>query len=157
MDGLRGSADIQLSNDGAEKMSLIEKSELQGQIIIKKADVQGLLDEKDETRLIEVLKYGGTRAMQMDAAVALGTLGRKRAIKPLAEMIDNRYAWIDIRIYAVRSIGRIGGKEAVEALEEAAEYKDFHGSSEDVEAIRKAAKIALNSVSVGKKWWQFWK
>jgi len=125
--------------------------------VIQKADVKSLLDRKDVNELIDVLKYGGTRAMQMDAAVALGMIGEKKAIEPLFEMINNKYAWIDIRVYAVESLGRIGGRKAIEALKKAAVYKDFHGRSEDVEAIRNAAKNTLNLVSPGKKWWQIWK
>ena len=46
--------------------------------VIQKADVKSLLDRKDVDGLIEVLQYGGTRAMQMDAAVALGMIGENR-------------------------------------------------------------------------------
>lgn len=112
--------------------------------IIQKADVKSLLAKKDVNRLIEVLKYGGTRAMQMDAAIALGMIGDEKAITPLVEIISNHYVWIDIRVCAVQSLGRIGGKKAIEALNKAATYKDFHGRSEDVKAIRDAAKTALN-------------
>ena len=119
--------------------------------VIQQADVKSLLAKKDVNRLIEVLKYGGTRGMQMDAAVALGMIGEKKAITPLVEIINNNYAWIDIRVYAVRSLGWIGGKKAIEALNKAATYKDFYGRSEDIEAIRDAAKTALNLFSHSKK------
>ena len=130
--------------------------------VIQQADVKSLLAGKYVNRLIEVMKYGGTRAMQMDAAVALGMLGDKKAVDPLVEMINSRY-WIDIRVYAVQALGRIGGQKAIEALNQATTYKDFHGRSEDVEAIRTAAKTALallsdsQRFSHAKKWWQFWK
>ena len=130
---------------------------------IQKADVKGLLAGKYVNRLIEVMKYGGTRAMQMDAAVALGMLGDKKAVGPLVEMVNSSSYWIDTRVYAVQSLGKIGGKKAIEALNQATDYKDFHGRSEDVEAIRTAAKTALallsdsQKFSQAKKWWQFWK
>ncbi len=130
--------------------------------VIQQADVKSLLAGKYVNRLIEVMKYGGTRAMQMDAAVALGMIGDKKAITPLVEIINSSY-WIDIRVYAVQSLGKIGGKEAIEALNKTTTYKDFHGRAEDVEAIRAAAKTALNLLSNSKKfshskkWWQFWK
>lgn len=125
--------------------------------VIKEADIKTLLERKEVNALIEVLKFGGTRAMQMDAAVALGKIRDKRAIEPLSEMVNNKYAWIDIRVYAVQSLGSIGGKKAIEALKRAAVYRDFHGNSEDVEAIKNAAKMALNVVSPGKKRWEIWK
>ena len=125
--------------------------------VIQYADVKSLLDRKDVDELIKVMKYGGTRAMQMDAAIALGMIGKKKAIEPLFAMINNPYTWIDIRTYAVQSIGRIGGEKAIEALNKAVAYKDFHGRSEDVEAIRSAAKTALHLVPPSKKWWKFWK
>jgi len=125
--------------------------------VIQQADVKSLLAKKDVNRLIEVLKSGGTDGMKMDAAVALGRIGEKKAITPLVEIINNHYAYIDIRVYAVQSLGMIGGKKAIEALNKAATYKDFHGRSEDVEAIRDAAKTALYYFSHSKKWWQFWK
>ncbi len=125
--------------------------------VIQQADVKGLLTKKDVNRLIEVLKYGGTRSMQMDAAVALGKIGNKKAITPLFEIINSSSYWIGIRVCAVQSLGSIGGKEAFEALNKAANYEDFHGISEDVKAIRDTAKTALNLFSHSKEWWQFWK
>ncbi len=125
--------------------------------VIRDADINSLVTRKDVDELIEVLKYGGTRAMQMDAAIALGMIGKQKAIEPLFKMINNPYAWIDIRVYSVQSLGRIGGKKAIEALNKAAVYKDIHGRTEDVEAIRNAAKTALHLLPPSKKWWKFWK
>jgi HEAT repeat protein len=92
--------------------------------IIKHADVKRLLDEKDVDRLIQVLKYGGTRSMQMDAAVALGRLHDVKAVKPLIEAMNSQYTWFGIRVHAARSLRQIEGKQAKKALEEAAENSD---------------------------------
>ena len=53
---------------------------------IKDADIKSLVAEKDVERLIEVLERGGTRAMQMEAATALGELRDTRAIPALLKM-----------------------------------------------------------------------
>lgn len=115
--------------------------------MIHTADIKGLLKEKNVERLIEVLIKGGTRSLQMGAADALGILGDERAIAPLRRIIDGRYWSIFVRTSSVRALGTIGSSKARQALDEYTEFKDFHGSSEDVNAVREAAKAALKLIS----------
>jgi HEAT repeat protein len=114
---------------------------------IKEADIQGLMAAGDVDQLIAVLERGGTRSMQMDAATALGTLADATAVPALIKMGNHKWHWIGVRVNAIISLGKIGGDEARAALLELTEYDDFHAPSEEVEAIQKAAKLALELLS----------
>ena len=114
---------------------------------INSADFEDLLSKKDADRLIEVLERGGTRALQMEAADALGKLGDNKAIEPLVKIINVRYWAIQVRISAVKALGRIGGEEGRKALEELATFEDMHGWTDEVEAIRETAKTALKLIA----------
>ena len=111
---------------------------------INSADFEALLAAKDVDQLIAVLKRGGTRALQMDAAIALGRLGNEKAVAPLSSIINNKYEWIGTRLKSIEALGHIGGKKAAKLLKELTTYKDFHGDRNDVLAIQAEAKSALN-------------
>ncbi len=111
---------------------------------IKDADVESLLAAKNLARLIAVLERGGTRALQMEAATALGSLGDAKAIPALIKMANHKWHWIGVRVNSIISLGKIGGPDAKEALSSLVEYKDFHAPREEIEAIHQAAKTALN-------------
>ena len=63
----------------------------------------------------------------------LKTFQRHQLVDPIEE--DRRKKPValatqfDIRVYAVQSLGRIGGRKAIEALKKYAAYEDFHGRS----------------------------
>jgi hypothetical protein len=108
---------------------------------IKDAAIKSLVAEKDVERLIEVLERGGTRAMQMEAATALGEHRDTRAIPALSKMgEDDKWHWIGARINSITSLGMIRCEDARDALDALIEYDDFHQISEDVKAIQEAAK-----------------
>jgi HEAT repeat protein len=111
---------------------------------INEADFKSLIAENNIDRLIEILERGGTRALQMEAADALGKVGDARAIPALIKMANHKWHWIGVRTNSIISLGRIAGPEAIEALSLLTEYKDFHAPSEDVDAIQRAAKTALS-------------
>jgi HEAT repeat protein len=113
---------------------------------INEADIESLVAAKDIERLIEVLERGGTRALQMEAATALGKVGDARAVPALIKMGNHKWHWIGVRVNAIMALGRIGGAEAREALSSLTEYEDFHGPKEDVAAIQRAATTALNII-----------
>lgn len=99
--------------------------------------------------------------MQMDAAVALGKLNSKKAIEPLIEAVNNPNYYPDVRVYAIQSLAKIGGKKASKTLQEATRDGD--------ESVRETAKSMLYMFSDSlsndspdesqqrKRWWQFWK
>lgn len=111
---------------------------------INEADFESLVSEKNIDRLVEVLERGGTRALQMGAADALGKVGDAKAIPALIKMANHKWQWIGVRTNSILALGRIGGPEAVEALSLLVEYDDFHAPSEDVDAIQRAAQTALS-------------
>lgn len=110
---------------------------------IREADIAGLVAERNIERLIEVLERGGTRDMQMAAASGLGTLADEAAVPALVSMSNHKWHWIGVRVNSIIALGKIGGDEARKALSALTEYDDFHAPSEDVEAIRRAAKLAI--------------
>ena len=111
---------------------------------INEADIESLIAAKDVERLIEVLERGGTRALQMEAATALGKLGDTRAVPALIKMGNHKWHAIGVRVNSIMALARIGGAEAKQALSELAEYEDFHAPKEEVDAVQQAAKTALN-------------
>ena len=111
---------------------------------INEADIESLVAAKDVERLIEVLERGGTRALQMEAATALGKLGDARATPALIKMGNHKWHWIGVRVNSIMALGKIGGAEVQQALSLLTEYEDFHGSQEEVAAIQQAARTALN-------------
>jgi HEAT repeat protein len=115
---------------------------------IKEADIQGLMVAHDVEQLIAVLERGGTRAMQMDAATALGKLADEAAVPALINMGNHKWHWIGVRVNSIVSLGKIGGDEARAALVALAEYDDFHAPNEEVEAIQKAAKLAIELLTL---------
>lgn len=113
---------------------------------INAADFKALLAAEDVDQLIAVLNRGGTRALQMDAAVALGRLGNEKAVSPLETIILNKYEWIGTRLRSIEALGQIGGSKAVTLLKELSSYQDFHGDRNDVLAIQSTAKTALSTL-----------
>jgi len=111
---------------------------------INEADFESLTSDKNTDRLVEILERGGTRALQMEAADALGKVGDAKAIPALIKMANHKWHWIGVRTNSIIALGRIGGSEAIEALSLLAEYDDVHAPSEEVDAIQRAAETALS-------------
>ncbi len=70
-------------------------------------------------------QLAGSDAVRKKAIEALGKVGSRQAVKPLAEILEKRSLFtmaedVETRLGAVRALGAIGGDEAVEALERAA-------------------------------------
>jgi len=110
---------------------------------INSAEFDSLIAAGDVDQLIAVLKRGGTRALQMDAAVALGKLGNEKAIEPLNAIIENKYEWIGTRQKAILALGEIGGAAAQKILSQLTAYDDFYSSADIVTAIQTSARTAL--------------
>ncbi len=151
--------------------NIVIKEYADGTIMVTEADVVQLLEEKDVDSIIKVLRHGGTRSMQMDAAIALGRIGDPKAVETLIWALGMSSLWPDTRVYAAQSLGSIGGNLAGEAILAATKDRE--------KEVRETAKSMLKmyfselipeepekpeSKEVkqeeqiqSKKWWKFWK
>ena len=80
-------------------------------------------------QLLDIIRskaqLGGADSLRRRAIEAVGRIGSRQAVPPLAEILEKRSLFtmaedVDTRLSAVRAIGAIGGAEAEEALERAA-------------------------------------
>ena len=73
------------------------------------------------------------------AAMALGRIGDKQALKPLIERLEDESAYV--RASAAKALGYLGDKRAARALKSALK--------EESEEVRKAAREALKKLKIG--------
>jgi hypothetical protein len=95
-------------------------------------DVEALRKAKDVKGLITTLRHGSPPE-QCEAAKALGSVGNKHAIRPLAKAL--KHGDLSVQVAAAEALGTMGGPKTVRPLCKALKHPDG--------AVNKAAAIAL--------------
>jgi HEAT repeat protein len=110
---------------------------------MKGAQILGdLRDPKGEAVLIKLLGFTNPEAriqalVRMEAAVALGRMRAKAAVRPIAALVTEEDP--TVRSYYVRALVMLGGRDAVPALQKAAEKGDWYAREA---AMRGVAMLA---------------
>ncbi len=76
----------------------------------KKPDIARLRTEKDERKLIKALEYSSDPSVRIEAASALGDVGKITALKPLVRLMNSTEELIEVRSEAICAVGRLCGK-----------------------------------------------
>jgi len=109
-----------------------------------KPDVKKLEEKGDVKGLIKALKYKGDAYVRWKAAKTLGKWKEERAIKGLAELLQDSH-W-HVRRNAVEALGNIGNKICVKEVEKLLDDENPYVRAEAATALGKIKDI--NSVEV---------
>jgi glyoxylase-like metal-dependent hydrolase (beta-lactamase superfamily II) len=76
----------------------------------KKPDVAKLKATENERKLIKALEYSPDPSVRIEAASALGAVGKITALKPLVRLMNNTAELIEVRSEAICAVGKLCAK-----------------------------------------------